>query len=209
MNRRQVALTLATAPLFASSARAAEPVEGQNYVKLSQPVAVAVPGKIEVIEFFGYWCPHCNALEPALEAWVKKLPADVNFRRLPAGWAPFHEPYKKLFFGLEAMGAGSEVHAKVFNAVHVQHLKLENEDVLLKFAKDSGIDGPKLVSTMNSFSIGPKLAMSKQLFSAYRAEGVPTIGVHGRYVTGPERWPGDAALFAGLDALIAKARSGK
>jgi len=210
MKRRDFALALAAAPVLTRPAWAAsEPVEGQNYIRLSQPVAVAVPGKIEVIEFFGYWCPHCNELEPALEAWVKRLPADVNFRRIPAGWQPFHEPYRKLFFALEAMGVGPEIHAKVFNAVHVQRLQLQNDDVLQKWAKDNGIDGAKLTATMNSFSMGPKLAMSKQMFTTFRVEGVPTLAVNGRYVTGPERYKKESEFFEGLDHLVAKARTNR
>jgi thiol-disulfide isomerase/thioredoxin len=80
MQRRHFSLALlaATSPLAARAA-----TEGREYTRLQQPVPVAVPGKVEVMEFFGYWCPHCNALEPELEAWVRKLPADVNFRRMP------------------------------------------------------------------------------------------------------------------------------
>ncbi|MBI3369099.1 MAG: thiol:disulfide interchange protein DsbA/DsbL, partial [Burkholderiales bacterium] len=90
MNRRDAVAalsTLASVPAWA----AGEPLEGKEYLRLQTPVAVAVPGKVEVIEFFGYWCPHCNAFEPPFYAWASKLPADVNVRRIPVAFAAWQE----------------------------------------------------------------------------------------------------------------------
>ena len=87
-------------------AQAGAPVEGVHYLRLSKPAPVSAPtGKIEVVEFFWYGCPHCNALEPALEAWVRRLPTDVAFRRVPVAFSATHETHQKLYYALEAMGA--------------------------------------------------------------------------------------------------------
>ena len=89
---------LAISGLFGLSAHA-EPVAGQQYVELKSPVPVSKPGKVEVVELFWYGCPHCFHFEPMLEAWVKKLPPDVNFRRLPVAFreVPF-VIHQKLYF---------------------------------------------------------------------------------------------------------------
>ena len=208
MKRRYIAFALAAMPWLAHPAWAAgEPTEGKDYTRLQSAVPLAVPGKIEVIEFFGYWCPHCNSLEPKLEAWIAKLPPDVNFRRIPVGWQAMHVPYQKLFFALEALGLGGEIHQKVFNAVHVQGLHLEVDAGITSFAASNGIDKAKLLDAMNGFTVASRLRMANQLFGAYHVEGVPTLAVNGRFVTSPEQAGGEEKALQVADALVRLARS--
>lgn len=181
---------------------AAEPVEGKDYTRLQSPVPVAVPGKIEVIEFFGYWCPHCNALEPKLELWAKQLPASVNFRRVPVAWQPNHEPYQRLFFALEALGLGEGIQGKVFQAVHSQGLHLETEAGLTAFAAANSIDKSKLMDAMKGFSVNSKVRIANELFAAYQVDGVPTLVVNGRLVTSPEKAGGDEQALQIVSALM-------
>lgn len=207
MNRRDFALGLCTPTLLLRSAWAAsEPVEGKDYKRLSTQIPVAVPGKVEVIEFFGYWCPHCNELEPKLEVWVKKLPANVNFRRIPVGWKEQHVPLQKLFYALEALGINADIHGKVFQAVHVQHLHLDNDEGLATFASANGIDKGKLAGATKSFGVAAKIRAANQLFAAYRIDGVPTLAVNGQFVTSPEQAGGEDRALQVADALIRSAR---
>jgi thiol:disulfide interchange protein DsbA len=208
MKRREFTIALGVAPLIARPAwAAAEAIEGRQYTRVSPPVPVAVPGKIEVIEFFGYWCPHCNEFEPRLEAWVKKLPGDVNFRRIPVAWQKAHLPYQRLFFALEALGVGPEVHRKVFDAVHVQHLHVESDAGLAAFAGANGIDAAKLADAMKSFTVASRTGKADQLWAAYRLEVVPTLTVNGRFITSPEMTGGEDQALRVADELIRKART--
>jgi len=210
MNRREFALALGAAPLAGWSLTAqAQPVEGKDYTRMSTSVPVAVPGKVEVLEFFGYWCPHCNELEPSLDEWLKKLPADVNFRRSPAAWQESHVPYQQLFFAFEALGIGSEIHPKVFQAVHGQRLRLDTDAGLAVFATANGLDKAKLADAMKSFGVASKVRMANQLFGSYGVDGVPTLAVQGRFVTSPSQAGGDAATLKVVDALIQKARASR
>jgi protein dithiol oxidoreductase (disulfide-forming) len=208
MNRRDFAITLAATPLMAQFARAAtEVVAGKDYIELPTPMPVAVPGKTEVIEFFGYWCPHCNELEPKLEPWVKALPANVHFRRIPVAWQDGQIPYQKLFYALEAMGVGNEVHAKVFKAIHEQHLPLGNDAATATFATAIGVDKAKLLDAMKGFSVSLKLGPANQSAKSYQIEGVPTLVVNGRYETSPEMAKGDVQALRVVDALIQKVKT--
>lgn len=208
MNRRDFALGLGATALLAQSARAAtEPVEGKDYTKLGTPVPVAVAGKIEVIEFFGYWCPHCSQLEPVLEPWVKKLPSDVNFRRIPVAWQAQHVPFQKLYFALEAMGAGGEVHRKVFDAVHVQRLRIDNDGAIGGFAGVIGVDKARLLDEMKGFTVASKLNVANKSFASYQVNGVPTLAVNGRFLTSPEMAGGEEQALRVAEALIRKART--
>lgn len=209
MNRRDFSLHLATvAGLGVSCGAQAQggPVEGVHYGKLAQPLAMPSSGKVEVVEFFSYACPHCNALEPTLEAWVRKLPADVSFRRVPAGFNPTYEFLQKLFYALEALNLLETQHKKVFAALHVERKNLNKDADVLAFFSAQGLDGAKVVEVMKSFGVAGKARQAKQLSQSYQIEGVPTLGIHGRYYTSPSQAKGHEAVFAVTDHLIGLVR---
>ncbi|WP_088281888.1 thiol:disulfide interchange protein DsbA/DsbL [Ideonella sp. A 288] len=217
MNRRDFNARLAAAGAFGAlgttlgglAQAQAEPAEGREYTRIKEPVPVAVPGKVEVIEFFGYWCPHCAALEPTLEAWARKLPADVNFRRLPVAFSAPQESYQKLYFALEAMGQVAAMHGKVFTAMHGARQRLDKDAEITALAAASGVDGAKLLDTMKSFTVATKASQARQLSQTYRIEGVPTLIVHGRYMTSVGMaGTADRALQV-VDALIQRSRASR
>jgi len=205
MQRRHFSLALlaAASPLAARAA-----TEGREYTRLQQPVPVAVPGKVEVTEFFGYWCPHCSALEPELEAWVRKLPADVNFRRMPVAFRPADEGLQKLYFAIESLGLVDSLHRKVFTAIHGQRVPLRTDAEIADWAKSAGADVPKLMDAMKSFTVGTKVRQARSAAEAVRLDSVPTLVVQGRYVTSSAAAGGHPQLLAVLDELIARSRKG-
>jgi protein dithiol oxidoreductase (disulfide-forming) len=211
MQRRDFTTTLAGASLGWALTGTAQaqggPVEGTHYVRLQQPAGVSVPaGKIEVVEFFWYGCPHCNVLEPALDEWVKKLPSDVVFRRVPVAFSSVHEAHQKLFYGLESMGQLDAMHKKIFTAMHTQQQRLEKEADQVAFLSANGVDGAKYVEATKSFSVQTKMRQAKQLSAAYKIDGVPAIGVHGRYYTAGSLAGDNRRALAVADYLIQLAR---
>ncbi|MDB5999485.1 MAG: disulfide bond formation protein DsbA [Rhizobacter sp.] len=164
----------------------ANPVEGTNYVKLARPVPSSVPaGKaVEVIEFMWYGCPHCYAFEPTLDAWQKKLPADVAFRRVPVAFR--EEPFvahQRIYYALEALGQVDQMHRKVFFAIHNDRQRLDKPNDIAAFMAKNGIDSAKFLDAYNSFSVSTKCKQAAQLASAYQIDGVPALGVGGKYWT--------------------------
>jgi thiol:disulfide interchange protein DsbA len=183
------------------------PVEGTHYVRLSQPQQVSSGNKIEVIEFFWYGCPHCNAFEPALDAWQSKLPADVAFRRVPVAFQ--EEPYvahQKIFYALEAIGQREALHRKVFYAIHAERQRLSKPAEIQAFVVKNGVDGAKFMDAFNSFSVQAKVKQASQLAAGYKIDGVPTIGVHGRYFTAGSLAGSNEAALAVADFLIQRVR---
>lgn len=181
---------------------------GKQYTVLTpaQPTE-AVGNKIEVIEFFSYECPHCNSLEPTLNAWVKKSSADVHFRRVPVlfnreSWAAMARAY----YTFETLGKVEHVHADVFKGIHEQQLTLSDEKVITDWAEKHGIDRKKFTEAYHSFSVQSKLARAKQMNISYAIQSVPTIVIDGKYVTSPVNAGGNDALPAVLDKLVALAR---
>ena len=187
---------------------AAAPVEGRDFVRLNTPVATPAGGKIDVIEFFSYGCPHCYTFEPMLEQWVKRLPPDVAFRRVPASFNPTFEGYAKLFYALEAVGLVETLHKRVFAAIHVQRQRLDKEADIAAFVNANGGDGAKVVEAMKSFGVATKLRQAKQAFEAYKINGVPTLGIHGRWFTSGSLTGSNEKALAVADQLIQRARKG-
>jgi thiol:disulfide interchange protein DsbA len=211
MKRRDFSLQLAAVGLgtaWAGSAVAqAGPVEGTHYTKLSQPVAVTAPaGKIEVLEFFSYGCPHCYALEPTLEGWAKRLPADVVFKRVPVGFNALYENYQKIYYALEAMGQAEHMHRKVFDAIHQQRQRLDKEADLAAFMSANGLDGAKFIEMYKSFGVQTKARQAQQLSQAYKIDGVPAMAVQGRYVTSGSQAGSNERALAVTDALVQSLR---
>lgn len=208
MNRREFSVAaLSTLAVAAAQAQGAAPVEGTHYVKLNQPLPVAA-GKIEVIEFFWYGCPHCHAFEPALDAWAKKLPADVAFRRVPVAFSEQYVPHQKIFFALEAMGLVPTLHRKVFFAIHGERQRLDNPNDIAAFMEKNGVDRAKFLEQYNSFTVQTKVRQASKLAADYKIDGVPALGVHGRFFTsGALAGSTDGALVV-ADHLIQRVRKG-
>jgi thiol:disulfide interchange protein DsbA len=178
-----VALVTSLAPAIVG-AQGKKPEAGSDYQVLDPRAPVDAPaGKIEVVEFFWYSCPHCNAFEPTLEAWVKKLPKDVAFRRVPVAFRDDFVPQQRLYFALDAMGLVDKLHTKVFAAIHVEKLNLAKADAIADWVAKQGVDRAKFMEQFGSFTVATKATRSTQLQNAYRVEGVPALGVAGRFYT--------------------------
>lgn len=211
MKRRDFSLaatSLGLLPLISpAQAQQQMPKAGTDYAVLDKRVPVDAPaGKVEVIEFFWYNCPHCNAFEPALETWLKKLPAHVAFKRVPVAFQPSFAPQQKLYYTLEAMGKVDEYQRKVFNAIHQQRQNLSGEQQIIDWAAANGLDKAKFTEQFKSFSVASKIQRAKQLQEAYQVAGVPSIGIAGRwYVDGDLARSMERALQV-TDFLIGEAR---
>jgi protein dithiol oxidoreductase (disulfide-forming) len=201
--------TAAAALLAAGGARAqGAPVEGKDFVRLATPAPVAAPaGKVEVVEFFSYGCPHCYSFEPLLEPWVKKLPADVAFRRVPAAFNATWEGLAKIFYALEATDQLEAMHKRVFAAIHVQRQRLDKEADIAAFVKSAGGDDAKFLDAYKSFGVATKLRQGKQLAEAYKIDGVPTLGIHGRFFTSGSLAGTHERALAVADQLIKRAKT--
>jgi thiol:disulfide interchange protein DsbA len=203
MQRRDFSLTLGSLAAGALAlppagvfAQAAAPRAGVDYMQLGRPVPTDAPtGKIEVIEFFWYNCPHCNAFEPTLAAWAKALPKDVAFRRVPIAFREDFAPQQKLFYALEAMGLLDKMHARVFAAIHDEKQVLTTGEAIINWMTKQGVDKAKFTEQFNSFSATTTASRARQIQDAYQIEGVPALGIGGRFYT-------DGALAKSMDRAL-------
>jgi thiol:disulfide interchange protein DsbA len=216
MKRREFSLlagaaAVATQALLptAAQADAARPVAGTDYLVLDPRAAVEAPaGKIEMVEFFWYNCPHCSSFEPELSAWLKKLPKDVAFRRVPVAFRDDFVPQQRLYYTLEAMGLVDKLHAKVFAAIHGERLDLSKTPAILDWVSKQGVDRAKFTESFNSFSVATKSSKAAQLQNAYKVEGVPALGVAGRFYTDGSLAKSMGNALKVVESLVAGVRSG-
>lgn len=205
---------LVAASVFGMTAQAAQPIvaaqtieAGKQYIELSSPVQVAQPGKIEVVELFWYGCPHCYAFEPTINPWVEKLPADVNFVRIPALFGGPWDAHGQLFITLETMGVEHKVHAAVFEAIQKQRKPLTKPEDMAEFLATQGVDKEQFLSTFNSFAVKGKMVQYKELAKKYEVTGVPTMVVNGKYRFDLGTSGGPEGTLQVADQLIAKERA--
>jgi thiol:disulfide interchange protein DsbA len=209
------AATLTPAFAFASPTA---PQEGVEYQTLPSPQPTDTGSKVEVIEFFAYYCPHCYAFEPGLEAWVKKQGDNIVFKRVHVSGGAAVVPQQRLFYTLDAMGLLPQYHQKVFDAMHVEHMRFSNDEQVFDWASKNGIDRARFAGVYNSFGIGARLRRAESMMDAYHVEFWPMVVIDGRYVTSPthagkgmaegssEAQQQQATLQV-MDSLVAKAKA--
>ena len=190
----------------------AQPVPGKDYRLIEPPQPTDSGAKIEVLEFFWYGCPHCNTLQPSLRNWLKKKPADVEFKRVPAVFADSWLPLTRAYYALDTMGAVDKLHYDVFAAVHEQNVRLSDPRVLFDWVAKRGVDPQKFADIYNSFGVQSRARRSIDLTKNYDIPGTPALTVDGRYLVAPSMVlkPDNSVdyerYFKVLDQVIATAR---
>lgn len=191
---------------------AAQLVAGRDYRPISPPQPTDSGAKVEVLEFFWYGCPHCNTLQPALRAWLKRKPADVDFKRVPAVFQDSWMPLTKAFYAIDAMGLTEKLHHDVFAAIHEQKARLQEPKVLFDWVASKGVDKQKFIDTYNSFAVQGRAQRSVDMTRNYDIPGTPALTIDGKYLTAPsmtlktDRSIDYDRFFQVVDQLIALAR---
>ncbi len=207
------AATVAGLPLAVQAqgpAAAKKPVEGTDYLSLDKRVPTDVgAGKIEVIEFFWYSCPHCNAFEPQFAAWKKAAPKDVVVQRVPVRFRDDFEPQQRAYYVFESLNMVDAMHGKLFHAIHTERQQLASAQALAAWADKNGLPEKKFIETYNSFGVASKARRAMQLQDAFKVQGVPALGVAGRFYTdGSLTQTMDRALQV-AEYLIGEVRRGR
>jgi thiol:disulfide interchange protein DsbA len=181
-----------------------------QYTELKPPQPLDVQGKsVEVVEFFWYGCPHCHNLEPLIEAWAKKLPPDVQFKRIPAVFNERWAHDAAIFYTFEAMGVLDKLHRPFFDAIHRDHLRTDNPQAMTEWLQKNGVDPKKFYDTMKSFSVQSKTRRAVQLTTAYKIDGTPAMAVQGRFTVSTEQGRSREGLLDTVSYLVDMLRQGK
>ena len=197
--------------LTLSGSAAAQLMAGKDYelIKPAQPTSSGA--KVEVIEFFSYGCPHCNTLQPSLQAWLKKKPADVEFRRVPVVFQDAWLPLTTAYYAFDAMGLVDKLHHKLFSAIHDSRTLeirglLRDQKPLFDWVEKQGVDRKKFIEVYNSFGVRSRTNRSIELAENYHVTSTPTLVVDGKYLTSPSMIGTYEGFLRALDQVVAMAR---
>jgi len=194
-----LALVVLSVPTFAAV------TAGTDYRVIDPPQHPDSVGKIEVIEFFSYGCPHCNEFYPLISAWAAKLPKDVVFKRVATGlgrtaWTNL----AKTYYALEATGDLARLDAQIFHAIHEEHQPLFDEKAISQWVGQHGVDTAKFNTAFESFGVNTKLNQAEEMVENYKVDGVPALSVDGKYLILGSSFE---QLLANADGVIAKVRA--
>jgi len=216
MNRRQLSTALlvagvaGAAPFVPAAAQGSGPVEGKDYTKVETPQPTnAPPGKVEVLEFFSYACPHCSAFEPTLEGWEKQAPAEIAFRRVPVPFLMNADNFMQTYYALETIGAVKDAQLKIFRGIHIERQRLDTGENIAAYLGKNGVDAAKFLAAFKSFSVATSVSRAKKMVADYKVDSVPTLVVAGRWMTSPGTAGSQERALQVVDQLAQKARTAK
>lgn len=199
-------LLLALALALAGAANAQPFAAGTDYSVLNPGIPTDSAGRVEVVEFFWYGCPHCYDLEPRLTKWIGALPKDVEFKRVPA---PFNNQWEiagRVYYTLESLGVVEKLHGPLFDAIHKDGLRITNERAMIEWVGRQGVDTQKYSAVYRSFAVESKLKRARQVTQASQIDGVPALMVNGKYVVNAQQGQTRERMLAIADALIERSR---
>lgn len=196
--------------LLPALAQSAEFEEGRNYTRIVPPQPTESKGKIEVVELFWYGCPHCHRFQPYLERWAKQLPADVDYRRMPAVLADHWTILARAYYTAEALGVLNKTHKALFDAIHAQKRRLDTEDRIMEFFAEQGVSNDDFKKTFNSFAVEAKVRRAQEMTRRYNTEATPSVVINGKYIVNSGQVDGNFnTMIKVMDFLIDKERAEK
>lgn len=199
-----------TMTAYTQAAAESDLQQGRDYELVSPPQPTSDPGRVEVIEFFWYGCPHCYHFEPDLNAWLKTKPTNVVFIRQPAIFNERWAAHAKAFFTAEVLGVLDKVHKELYEAIQNQKLKLETEDEQAEFFAKQGVSADDFRKAYKSFAVDTKMRQAAAMAARYGVTGTPALIINGKYRTGgalAKSFPRMIEILNGLIAIESTAKA--
>jgi thiol:disulfide interchange protein DsbA len=195
--------------LFSGFAQAATYKEKIHYERVQPPQPTTTGDKIEVVEMFWYGCPHCNNLEPYVNRWLKKMPKNVQFVRIPAIFRPSWELHARAFYTAEILGVLDKTHDAMFAAIHKLRQRMDSEKAIMDFFAKHGVSNDDFKRVFHSFAVEAKVRRAKDMSQRYGIDGVPSLIVNGKYRTSARLAGGAANIFKVVNYLVEKEAKAK
>lgn len=175
--------------------------QAERYTTLNPPQPTDTTGKIEVLEFFAYTCPHCNVMEPMVQNWAKTLPDNVVVKHVPVAFNASMTDLQKLYYSLESLNR-LDLHSKVFDAIHDQRKRIYDANAIADWAQEQGLDRQQFLDVFNSFGVQSKVGRASEMAKAYQIQGTPSLAIGGKYVTSPSQTGSYEATITQAQQLV-------
>lgn len=182
--------------------------EGTHYQRIIPPQATETPGKIEVVELFWYGCPHCHRFQPYMERWLKQKPADVEYRRMPVILGEHWALLAKAYYTAEVLGIVDKIHRPLFDAIHAQKRRMDNDDRVMEFFMEQGVTKEAFLKAYNSFAVDAKVRRSREMGRRYQTQATPSVVINGKYILNPDNAEGNYnTMIKIIDYLVEQERN--
>lgn len=175
---------------------------GVNYDVIAMPVPTADKTKVEVVEAFGYLCPHCASFDPLLHSWTNQLSADVSFARVPVVFSRSWEPLARAYYSSEILNSLDKTHQATFTALHNERRRFRSTEDLADFYADLGVDKEKFMKMYQSFAVNMRLNQGASKLKGYGIDSVPALIVNGKYRITADKAGGHAEMLKVAEYLI-------
>jgi protein dithiol oxidoreductase (disulfide-forming) len=181
-------------------------IAGHDYIVLPTPQRQDANGKIEVVEFFSWGCPHCYEFYPKLGSWLATMPKDANFKRIPVGLGhPEWEALAKAFYALQTTGDVERLNSQIFEDIHKNHVWLYDERSITAWVGKHGVNVAQFTEAFRSFGVNMNAGQADQKAEDLRIPGVPTLAIAGKYMVSDDH----AKMLGTSDQLIAMERAAR
>ncbi len=188
--------------------QSAQAQSGKGYEEIQPPQqTVAAEGKVEVLEYFWFGCPHCYAFEPTINEWAANKPDYVEFVREAPPLNPNWRPHSEAFYAAEQLGVTEKFFDPMFNGIHADKRRLHNRKEIAKFAGELGIDSREFLSAMKSFAVETRMRQGMQRAVGSGITGVPSIVIAGKYRTGNRLAGGHEGIVRVINELVERERA--
>ena len=138
--------------------------------------------RIEVIQFFYFGCPHCFDQQPLIDDWLAKIPADVEFRYLPALRDDKWITLTRAYFALAALGEEKRLRRPIYEVINFDGVMLGDEKVLIDRVARNGVDRARFAEAFNSEDTAARLALARKMTADYNIRATPTLVVGGKFL---------------------------
>lgn len=173
--------------------------EGTHYITIDQAAAVPDSENIEVTVIFSYLCSHCNTLDPYVENWKKKKPANVKTNRIHVDFGGASSMMARGYVAAEMTGIADQSHSAMMDAIWKQRKRFRNADQLADFYASFGVDKERYLANYNSFALDSQVRRNTQNVRSYGVTGTPCIVVNRKYLV-----PNTASIMDVVDYLVAQ-----
>lgn len=195
--------------LMAAVVQAEDYKAGINYEVIALPVPTADKDKVEVVEAFGYLCPHCASFEPLLHSWTKNLADDVSFVRTPVVFSRSWEPMARAYYTADLLKVVDKTHQPTFDALHKERRRFRSLEDFADFYADLGVDKDKFTKMNGSFAVNMRMNQGASKIKGYGIQSVPTLIINGKYRITAEKAGGHIGMLKVAEYLIAQERNAK
>ena len=121
-------------------------------------------------------------------------------------WNSTYRVFAQTYYTVKAMGILEKVHLEIFNAIHLQRRDMRDPKAIANFLAEVGVDPISFAKVYGSFGVQASVQQAEARGRAYRASGVPTLIVNGKYRVEGRSAGGQAGMINVVDYLIDKER---